>query len=189
MNKILDKYYALCESPSDINEHLHKLREYAEKVSRVTEMGVRGVVSTYAFLAGKPKKLTSYDIGRWPQMDECEQLAAGSGTDFSFIQKSVLEVRIEQTDLLFIDTYHTAGQLAKELELHAGMVTRFIAFHDTTTFWEKGEDPYEGLDDKGRSDGRGLRYAIEPFLEAHPEWKEVYRTEKNNGLMIIERNA
>ena len=49
---IASSYAALCARPSDINEHLPTLRAYAERVDSVVEMGVRGVVSTWALLAG-----------------------------------------------------------------------------------------------------------------------------------------
>ena len=175
------------ETPSDINEHLPKLREYAKKSKHITEMGVRTVVSTWAFLAGKPKKLVCYDLGRHPSVDEAELLAIDAKIEFEFHEKSVLEVEIEETDFLFIDTFHTATQLEKELALHAGKVRKYIGFHDTHTFWEKGEPPYETTGGKGLDCGRGLKYALEPFMAAHPEWQLEYTTSANNGLTIIKR--
>jgi len=41
------------QAPSDINEHLPALREYASKCGTVAELGVRTKVSTYAFLKVK----------------------------------------------------------------------------------------------------------------------------------------
>lgn len=184
---IQDHYKKQCSTASDINEHLPKLKEYAGRCSHVTEMGVRGVVSTWAFLMGKPKTLVCYDIDRHPNVDEAELLAVDSGTDFTFIEKSVLEVEIEETDFLFIDTFHTATQLAKELALHAGKVRKYIGFHDTHTFWEKGEPPYESTGGKGLDCGRGLKYALEPFMKANKEWTLEYTTSANNGLTIIKR--
>ena len=55
-------YKQYCETESDINEHLPTLRKYTEDCDSVIEMGVRTVVSTWAFLAGKPKSLVSIDI-------------------------------------------------------------------------------------------------------------------------------
>ena len=57
-----NNYTIRCEQPSDINEHLPTLKKYAEECEHITEMGVRWVVSTFAFMAGLPKKLISYDI-------------------------------------------------------------------------------------------------------------------------------
>jgi hypothetical protein len=47
---------------SDIFEHLPTLKRYAKECEHITEMGVRWVVSTYALMMGKPKKLISIDI-------------------------------------------------------------------------------------------------------------------------------
>lgn len=188
MKTLKEKYQELCETPSDINEHLPILKEYASECHRITEMGVRGCVSIYAMLMGYPLTVTGYDIIRHPNVDEVEKLATENGTEFIFIKANVLEIEIDPTDFLLIDTFHTASQLEKELKIHARKVRKYIGFHDTFTFWENGELPYEELGNhEGLSCGRGLKYALEPFLEAHPEWKIVYKTDKNNGLTIIER--
>jgi hypothetical protein len=44
------KYSQLCNTPSDINEHLPCLKEYASKCESVFETGVRGCVSSWAFV-------------------------------------------------------------------------------------------------------------------------------------------
>jgi len=181
-NKIIGKYNTLCNTPSDIYELLPYLHSYAKKCKHITEMGVRTPTSTYAFLAAKPDKLISYDISRSASVDEVEQLAPEI---FEFVLKDVLEAEIEETDFLFIDTYHTAGQLGKELSRHSGNVRSYIGFHDTYTFWEAGEEPYSGINE-GAVTNKGLKYAIEPFL-AKGGWLISFMTDKNNGLLIIER--
>jgi hypothetical protein len=97
---IEDKYEELCRTPSDINEHLPALRRYADKCEHVTEFGVRGCISLHAFLASKAKKVVAYDIAN-VAVPDCDKL--------TFINANVLtlEIRIEPTDLLFIDTLHT----------------------------------------------------------------------------------
>ena len=52
MDFISNKYNQLCETPSDINEHLPTLYEYAKKCDSVIETGVRGCVSSYALVYG-----------------------------------------------------------------------------------------------------------------------------------------
>jgi hypothetical protein len=173
-----EKYTELCNTPSDIYKHLPKLRECAEKCEHVTEMGFRWGCSTYALLVAKPKKLISYDIVYDPDVENVKAMADGNGLSFEFINKDVLSVEIEETDLLFIDTFHTTRQCTSELNLHSGKVKKYLIFHDVNLFWTIGED--------GNPEG-GLKYAIEPFMESHPEWKEVYRTQENNGLLILER--
>jgi hypothetical protein len=47
-------------TPSDINEHIPALVEYASECEHITEMGVRAITSTWAFLGAAPNKLISY---------------------------------------------------------------------------------------------------------------------------------
>ena len=57
------KVNQLYNTQSDINEHFPAIIELAKECDHITEMGVRTVVSTWAWLAGAPKKgLFSYDI-------------------------------------------------------------------------------------------------------------------------------
>jgi hypothetical protein len=184
---IQEKYLSECERESDINEHLPILKQYAEECDHITEMGVRAVVSTWAFLAAKPKKLVGYDIGKYPQVDEAIRMAGEEGILFEFHQKDVLSVEIEETDFLFIDTFHTATQLERELARHAHKARKYIGLHDTFSFWEKGEVSYVPVPENHTNCGRGLKHAIEPFLAAHPEWTVHFKTDANNGLMVLKR--
>lgn len=189
MKTIQEKYEEASNTPSDINEHLAVLKEYADKCEHVTEMGVRGVVSTYAFLASKAKRVVGIDIVGHPNVSECMAISQNEGKDWTFICADVLKIEIEPTDFLFLDTFHTAAQLERELALHADKVSKYIGFHDVVTFWESGEYPANDLVASNQTNcGRGLKYAIEPFLENNPQWKVAYRTDRNNGLLIIEKN-
>lgn len=166
---IEEKYQELCQTPSDINEHLPILREYADKCESVTEFGVRGCVSLHAFMASKAKKVVAYDILD-VAVPDCPKL--------TFICADVLKVDIEPTDLLFLDTVHTFSQVRAELFWHADLVRKFLIFHDTEIFGRKGEDG-----------GPGINRAISEFLAENQAWSEVYRTDKNNGLTILERGT
>jgi hypothetical protein len=167
MNEIEKRYQELCNTPSDIFKHLPKLREYADKCNHITEMGVRGCVSLYAFLSSKASRVVAIDIFNvWTP--EVEKL--------KFICADDLTIEIENTDFLFIDTAHNAKQLRQELALHANNVNKYIGFHDTDYFGINGDDG-----------GEGLMFAINEFLEENKEWSIVYQTEINNGLLIIEK--
>jgi hypothetical protein len=188
MNKLqplLDKYDEKCSQPSDINELLPYLYQYATLCETICEMGVRNPTSTYAFLAANPKKLVSYDIARWELVDEAERLAKECGVNFEFILQDVLEADIEETDFLFIDTLHDYSQLKQELARHSGKVRKYIGFHDTTSFEWVGEPPYEGIK-PGRADGIGIWPAIQEVLDSG-EWILEFRTTINNGLTVIRR--
>ena len=114
MRTLNEQYEFQCTRRSDINEHLPTLKKYAEECNHITEMGVRDVVSTWAFLMGNPKKLISYDIN---QINESIILETIKDTEieFKFVLADTTKIEIEETDLLFIDTLHTYDQLKSEL--------------------------------------------------------------------------
>lgn len=105
--EVEEKYIALCARPSDINEHLPTLRAYAQKVDSVVEMGVRGVVSTWALLSGLtsgsggPKTLVGVDIERCAY-DGPAQAGRTLGVDVRFMQGDSALIDAPSRDLLFI---------------------------------------------------------------------------------------
>ena len=174
MDEIERRFTVFRDTPADINEHMQKLCNYAKQCDSVTEFGVGR--STWAFLHARPKKLRCYDIGHvslYPQ----NELAGAAGVDFRFEQGDTRALTIEPTDLLFIDTYHTYGQLRAELDRHGPLARKFIAMHDTETFGARGEDGSEP----------GLWAAVEEFVAAHPEWRVSERARNNNGLAVLAR--
>ncbi len=163
------RYEELCNIPSDINTHLPILRKYADECEHITEMGVRGVISTYSFLSSKAKKVVAIDIfDVW--VPDIEKLI--------FVCADDLEIDIEETDMLFIDTKHCYNQLIQELNLHSPNVRKYIAMHDVS------EDLFGINGDDG---GKGTLFAIEEFLEKNNNWKKIYHVEYNNGLIILEK--
>jgi len=175
MNSLNAKLQQLIGTPSDINEHLATLKEYSSKCNHVTEFGVRGVVSLWALLAGKPETLIGVDINACP-VGQLQQAAKHVGTDFTFIHDDTLKIDIEPTELLFIDTCHVYEQLAQELKLHANKVSKYIILHDTTSFGTIGQNPGHV----------GLWPAVEEFLQTEP-WTIEKRYTNNNGLTIFKR--
>lgn len=171
-------YNKFCHISSDINEHMPTLLEYATQCKHITEMGVRNVVSTWAFLNAKPDTLISYDIYTSRNINEVYIAAEEVNTKFTFIQADVLKTTIEETDLLFIDTLHQYSQLKGELNLHADKVRKYIIFHDTTKF---------AYIDEITGNKGGLWPAIEEFLNQDTNWQLKERYSNNNGLTIIER--
>jgi len=175
-----DSFDILTRTTSDINEHLPMLYFLAQQCDHVTEFGVRTGASTLAFLhglQGRPATLRSYDIN--DQYGVQELLSRWTRVEWTFsICSTVLISRIEPTDLLFVDTLHNYDQVRQELALHGEAARRWIVFHDTETFGVTGDDG-----------GRGINQAIDEWLEAKPEWRIVYRTHRNNGLTVIERQT
>lgn len=169
-----EEFHERVSTPSDINEHLFTLLNLAIKCDHITEFGVRSGNSTVALAMGMPNRLISYDINPMPA--NLEALIKGV-IPFQFIQANTLEITIEPTELLFIDTLHTYDQLSEELLLHADMVSKYIVLHDTATFGAVGED--------GKAPG--LTQAMMYFLDHQAVWKILKCDTNNNGLTILER--
>lgn len=176
MSDLLQEEYNWAKSiPTDIFYHLDILNKLASKVDHVTEFGVRTGMSSRAFLAA-PCILRSYDIQLDDRVQELFNYALSQGKDVKYIKGNTLNIDIDETDLLFIDTDHTYVQLKQELNLHNSKVNKYIAFHDTVTFaGPNAQDKY------------GLVAALLEFLAEHHEWQVMYHTPLNNGLTILER--
>ena len=102
LEKKINETYTI---PSDINEHIPTLIKYGKECKHITEMGVRGICSTWAFLGSSPEKMFSYDSqdpSTWgSDIQSVKDTAESYGINFEFILADVLEVEIEFS-LLFI---------------------------------------------------------------------------------------
>lgn len=177
ITKIEEVFEIVSNSPRDLDKHMPKLRELAAQVDHVTEFSNRKE-STIAFLAGKPKTFYSFN-------PEFENLTFTAGyttrdlvnyhrdTNFDTDQIS----SIEETDLLFIDSEHTATRLMRELEKFHRSVKRYIVLHDTDVFGSTGQD--------GKP---GLLMVIRNFCRQYPEWSVVYHTKEQYGLTVLSCN-
>jgi cephalosporin hydroxylase len=190
MIDIINEYDKHCERRSDIHEHLPTLKKYAERCKHITEMGVRAVVSTWAFLAGKPKKMVCLDINypthtdnltQEPKIQMASRLAKKNGIEFEFIKGDSRLVDLEPTDLLFIDTDHTYKCLSEELKVQGNKASKYIIMHDTS----KGGLDYTIMNKLTRGDA--MFKAIEEFIEENPKWILKERFTNNYGLTVLER--
>lgn len=190
LEQIVNSVYT---TPSDINEHIPTLLEYASECKHITEMGVRAITSTWAFLGAAPEKLISYDMEDPSHYDSdikmVYKVAERYGLNFYFIKADVLKIDIEETDLLFLDTWHAYDQLKAELEKHSIKAKKYIIMHDTTSY-EYRDEPLtsENTFEGEKSSGKGLWPAITEFLDLHNEWELHKRYINNNGLTILKRS-
>jgi len=176
MNSI-DEYFEFYKTvKGDIEEHMDIIREYAAKSETIVELGVRKLVSTWALLAGYPKKIICVDnvhpkdYGAQQVLNDATESCEKEGIDFSFILADDLTIKLEPMDLLFIDTLHTYEQLTAELKLHGIKAKKYIIFHDT-------EDIPE------------MYQAIKDFIKEHNEWNIVTHRKNEHGLTVIERKT
>ena len=192
-----DIYKSLCLNDSDINEHLPTLYRYSLECESILECGVRGVVSSWAFLYGLlhnnkvNKKLILNDT---IECDITELLSQGVNIEYHWIND--LELNIDPVDLTFIDTWHVYGQLKRELEKFKLITNKYIILHDTTIDAEYGETIRLSCNSIEQSKltgipveeiNKGLWPAIEEFLSTHQDWILHERFTNNNGLTVLKK--
>jgi hypothetical protein len=203
----------MCNTASDINEHLPVLFRYAKQCNSALELGVRGCVSSWAISAGLlenkngiRKKIFMND-SRECQIGELIDVLEPLSIDVKYEWKNDLEIEFdadEKYDMVFIDTWHVYGQIKRELEKFSSIATKFIIMHDTTVDEVDGETLREygynyqqafiRATELATETGiprdeilKGMWYGIEEFLANHPEWYIKQRFFNNNGLMILAR--
>jgi len=202
MDYVKQKYTQLWYSPSDINEHLPTLYNYASKCESIIELGVRGCVSSWALVFGllnnnsTNRKILLNDISPC-NIDELLHVTQNLNIDvkYEWINDLDLEIK-ENVDLTFIDTWHVYGQLKRELDKYSKITNKYIIMHDTTVDEFDGETIRCGfnLDEQVRASGFtveeincGLGKAVEEFLNNNSNWKILEKYTNNNGLTILER--
>jgi cephalosporin hydroxylase len=176
-------------------EHVKYLKSLCddEDVNHVTEMGTRTGVSTRAWL-NSDVTLRACDLKFDPSIKQLMDIAIKEGKDVSYYEGNCLEVEIEETDLLFLDTWHVYDQVTAELNLHASKAKKYIVFHDTITFGLVDEQNkvrfgIPEVDDKLKDGTKnvGIFNAIVQFMIENPEWRFKAHRTNNNGLTVIER--
>jgi hypothetical protein len=199
-NKLQSRYLELCHRVTDIHEHLSTLASYASLCKHITECGVRGAISSYALATGivETPNAKLVQVDPEPSLPsenfrlECER----QGLPVVYYQGSDLDCPMEDTDLLFIDTWHVYGQLKRELARWHSSVRKFIILHDVEVDKWKGETLRCGGDvaSLSRQFGipeteitRGLWPAVLEFLAEHPEWTLQYHATNCNGLAVLSR--
>ena len=174
---------------SDINEHLHDLYTLACDCTHVTEMGSRFGASTKAFLKA-PVSLRAYDLEIHPPLMELFKIARKAGKDVEYLKGNTLEILIEPTDMIFIDTWHSQEQLRSELKLHGNAARKYLAFHDTHTYGVRDEQKdWAANPNRKAMPEQGLLPAIIDFIIANPQWRFKMHKSNNNGLTVLERRG
>lgn len=204
MEIVEKKLEQLSKTCSDINEHLFILSKYASECETIFETGVRGCISSWAFVHGllhndqKIKKLLMNDILDCKvNIEELLNSTKDLPIEIIYEWKNNLELDLQdQYDLIFIDTWHVYGQLKRELAKFAPKTNKYIIMHDTTVDEWQGETIRVGWNAQQQSKKtgfpieeitKGLWPAIDEFLHNNHEWVLHERYFNNNGLTILRR--
>ncbi len=203
LHQLKEYFYQLVEYPTDINEHLFTLLDYAKHSDRVCELGARSGISTAALAVGLlrdqayKRQLISVDI------EDCSavpaiKLARSCGLDMSFIQGDSVAVDLPEVDLLFIDSWHCYGHLKRELVKHHHAARRWIIMHDTEVYARTSDSVRMKSDLITLSEQsgypieeiyKGLSFAVSEFLQETPVWEVERVHNHNHGLTVLRRHA
>lgn len=187
-NELIERHYQQEKNTkTDIDEHLHDLLTLAEDCTHVTEFGSRFGASTKAFLKA-PVTLRAYDLEMHGPLEELFRIAKKVGKDVEYTKANTLNILIEPTDLIFIDTWHSQEQLRAELKLHGNAARKYLAFHDTHTYGVRDEQvDWAANPDRKAIAGQGLLPAVIDFVIANPQWQFKKHKTNCNGLTILEK--
>ena len=177
------------------------LYSYAKECDSVFETGVRGCISSWAFLYGliqneNKKRLFMNDINSC-NVSDLVNVSKGLNVDIQYEWKNNLLLELKENyDIVFIDTWHIYGQLKRELSKFAPMANKYMILHDTTVDGIYGETIRVGWDAEEQSVksgipveeiNNGLWPAVEEFVAQNTDWYIKERFTNNNGLTILAR--
>jgi hypothetical protein len=176
--------------------------------SRVTELGVRNAVSSWAFahyaveaVYGGARDVTyrALDITRQPGVAPLEAaLTACPRVHFTYVEGDDLVEGPWSSDALLIDTFHAFKQLALELPRWAPYTRDAIFLHDTILFadvdeqdWGHGGKPVVAEQYAAAGVGTGLAPAIARFLNSTDgaDWALHTQRPECHGLTVLKRKA
>jgi hypothetical protein len=170
------EYYAKQEG--DFSSHFPAIEALAKHCDHVTDLGNRDY-DLAALAGGEPKRIVSYSMVQQSAIFWRLEALAKEKKDFSVLIRHTdsLECNIEETDLLFIKTYHTAERLRAELARHADKVRRYIVIPTSETFGRRAAD--------GKP---GMKIALIDFMHKNREWSVIYNNPEQHGLMVLSKN-
>lgn len=178
--------------------YLGKLSNLASKhnVDTITELGIFQGHSICAFLRGNPKKVIGYDIDlSHVNQDVLKKFANDKNIELEFYEGDSLQINIQETDLLFLDSRHFYEHVILELQRHAPMTKKYIIVHDVNYPYDKKVMMWRYINDlikRPKSElvwatytYKKVRQAVEEFLNDNKDWTLLEDVKENSGMMIL----
>jgi len=175
---------------TDINEHYPLLFSISEQCDSIVELGgISRFETSWIFALSNPKSLITVDPDpscvTTDHFKELNKYCHNNGVNHSHQISDTRTVCFEPTDLLFIDSIHTADHVKAELLAHSFYVNKYIILHDTSVYGEFGE---YGVTIGGIFNRvPGIKIGINEFLQVDNSWKIIYEYGHNNGLTVLAR--
>src|SRR6056300_1058257 len=156
-----------------IGHFMNDLYEYGKlcEGGHIVEIGVQGLLSSWAWLKSNPKKITLNDISFNPCREILpiyKSIAEENNIEVVVEEMNSHRMELADVDLLFIDGLHQRPHVRKELELFNEVVSKYIIVHDIMKF-------------------KGVKDATDDFLSTTDEWVLDKDIEIFPGLRILKR--
>ena len=155
---------------------LPTVRAFAERAERVTIVGRRWQWNA-AVLRAEPRVIRSHSkCNRGAHMMRVYQLRDDLSDRWTMADGLV--AKLDDCDLLILDTEHSESRVAAELERWNLKVRHRIAIYGTEAYGETVGD-----------NGLGINYAIRNFCSQHPDWRVVYEDPRGSGMTVLSCHA
>jgi len=162
------------------DQHLLCLHKYASRVTSAMIMGAKSGLSLLTLISAGVKTIVLWD----PEKQDCkdfEKVCADSGVEFRHVYGEI-RPPIEQTDLLYIDTFSECHLKFSELNQFAPSVNRYIIIPRTYTHAHDGET---GFVLPNNLQPAGVIHGINNFITQSPQWHILEHQYWAPGMTVL----
>lgn len=180
--------------------HMHRLRVLCRQCPSVLHLGSIVTAATLSIFLGmtdvemKDKQFLA--VGRpctnISELKKLNRWARDLKIKFNYIEKNTCLIEPLDADLLFVDSDHRYAHLSLELENMHQKISKYIFIHHTGSPWGLVDEQNYFIDDFAYPEWidcskRGLRAAVQDFLNRHPEWQKDEENANSHGFTILKR--
>jgi len=166
------------------NSQMIPFIEYCRRVKTITIVGFGDGLSTLCALAAKPDRITVYDHAQ-VDIGDYQDLANEYGIQFVFINQQILDVEtIQETDMLFIDSFQEGNYVFTVCTRFAQFVNRYICANNSYNFAHM-PNPQVQLGQGAQA--IGIVFGLNSFLQNSDPWHIAENMYWAPGLTILYR--
>lgn len=210
--KLYHAYILSKDSKSDINKFIPILYIYALNCKNILQLGLKKYDVLWPLMKGlvdnrvlpilknfSGRKIVSVELNEPSQILEIQKLAQILQVDHEFVSSQSLEYSpTEFYDMICIDTWHTYGQLKRELSKFSSLCKKFIIIHDIAIDGYNSEavrlSQHESIEKQAKDNNMkltevctGLLPAVIEFLEKNKDFEIDSAYTDHGGLIILKR--
>jgi hypothetical protein len=163
------------------NTQMLCLLRYASRVRRVSILGCGNGLSLLTAIAAKPDSICLYNQA--PQeTNQFSSICAAQNIRFEFQQCDYNQLKIADTDLLYIDTFAEGQTKYTELMKHHKNVSRYILVTGT---YDNAHDPDPNVRIDANIQTCGLIHGINNFINQADSWHILEHLYYGPGVTVL----